>query len=76
MQTKHKFDENSTLRLHKYTNHEIQNKKLKNLSKIRKLHSLFDFHTKRPKLQNREIIIIFYLLQFFVLHFNLNTRLQ
>jgi hypothetical protein len=34
---------------------QIQVKKFKYLSKIGKLGSFFDFHTKRPKLQNRGI---------------------
>ncbi len=52
-QTKNKFDENSTWCTLKYPNHKIQNKKLKSFWKIIKLGSFFDFHTKRPKLQNR-----------------------
>jgi hypothetical protein len=38
--------------------HEIQNKILKSLSKIKKLGSFFHFHTKRPKLQNREMQLV------------------
>jgi hypothetical protein len=57
-QTNDKFDENSTWRTLKYPKHEIQNKKLKSLSKIKKLGSFFDFHTKRPKLQNREMQLV------------------
>jgi hypothetical protein len=34
----------------------IQNKKVKSFSKIKKLGSFFNFHTKRPKLQNRGIL--------------------
>jgi hypothetical protein len=52
-QTKNKFDENSTWRTLKYQNQQIQNKKVKSFSKIGKLDSFFDFHTKRPKLRNR-----------------------
>jgi hypothetical protein len=48
-QTNDKFAENSTWRTFKYP------KQLKSLSKIKKLGSFFDFHTKRPKLQNREM---------------------
>jgi hypothetical protein len=33
-------------------------KKLKSLSKIKKLGSFFDFHTKRPKLQNRKMQLV------------------
>jgi hypothetical protein len=58
IQTKDKFDENSTWRTFKYSNHEIQNKKVKSFSKIKKLGSFFDFHTKRPKLQNRGIQLL------------------
>jgi hypothetical protein len=57
-QTNDKFDENSTWRTFKYTNHDIQSKILKSLSKIKKLGSLFDFHTKRPKPQNREMQLV------------------
>jgi hypothetical protein len=53
IQTKDKFDENSTWSTFKYPIHKIQNNILKSLSKIKKLGSFFDFHTKRPKLQNR-----------------------
>jgi hypothetical protein len=53
-----KFDKNSTWSTFKYPNHEIQNKKLKSLSKIKKLGSFFDFHTKLPKLQNREMQLV------------------
>ncbi len=49
-QTKNNFDENSTWRTLKYQNKLIQVKKSEPLSKIRKLDSFFDFHTKRPKL--------------------------
>jgi hypothetical protein len=52
-QTKNKFDENSTWSTLKYQNKQIQVKKIEPLSKIGKLDSFFDFHTKRPKLQNR-----------------------
>jgi hypothetical protein len=52
-QTKNNFDENSTWCTLKYSNYEIQNKKLKSLLKIKKLGSFFDFHTKRPKLPIR-----------------------
>jgi hypothetical protein len=58
IQTKDKFDENSTWRTFKYPNDEIQNKKLKSLSKIKKLGSFFDFHTKRPKRQHRGIPLV------------------
>ncbi len=47
-QTNDKFDENSTSSTFKYRIHEIQNKIVKSLSKIKKLGSFFDFHTKRP----------------------------
>ncbi len=57
-QTNVKFDENLTWSTFKYPNHEIQNKKLKSLSKIKKLGSFFDFHTKRPKLQNRGMQLV------------------
>jgi hypothetical protein len=52
-QTKNNFDENSTWRTLKYQNKQIQVKKFEPLSKIEKLGSFFDFHIKRPKLQNR-----------------------
>jgi hypothetical protein len=58
IQTKNKFAENSTWCTFKYPEHEIQNKKLKSLSKIKKLCSFFDFHTKRLKLQNREMPLV------------------
>jgi hypothetical protein len=51
--TKNKFDENSTWRTLKYQNTQIQVKKFEPFSKIGKLGSFFDFHTRRPKLQNR-----------------------
>jgi hypothetical protein len=54
-QTKNNFDENSTWSTLKYQNKQIQVKKFEPLSKIGKLDSFFDFHTKRPKLQNRGI---------------------
>jgi hypothetical protein len=54
IQTKDKFAENSMWRTFKYPNNEIQNKKVKSFSKIKKLGSFFDFHTKRPKLQMAE----------------------
>jgi hypothetical protein len=57
-QTNDKFDENSTWSTFKYPIHEIQNKTLKSFSKIKKLGSFFDFHTKRPKLQNRGIPLV------------------
>jgi hypothetical protein len=57
-QTNDKFDENSTWSTFKYPNHEIQSKILKSLSKIKKLDSFFNFHTKRPKLQNREMPLV------------------
>jgi hypothetical protein len=57
-QTKDKFGENSTWSTFKYPKHEIQNKKLQSLSKIKKLGSFFDFHTKRPKLQNRKMQLV------------------
>jgi hypothetical protein len=57
-QTNDKFDENSTWITFKYPNHEIKNKKVKSFSKIKKLDSFFDFHTKRPKLQNREMQLV------------------
>jgi hypothetical protein len=63
-QTKNKFDENSTWRTFKYSNYEIQNKKVKSLSKIKKVGSFFDFHTKRPKLQNREMPLVAEILGF------------
>jgi hypothetical protein len=63
-QTKNNFDENSTWRTLKYTNYEIQNKKVKSLSKIKKLGSFFDFHTKRPKLQIRGIQLLAVILGF------------
>jgi hypothetical protein len=58
IQTKDKFDENLTWSTFKYSNHEIQNKKVKSFSKIKKLGSFFDFHTKRPKLQNRGMPLV------------------
>jgi hypothetical protein len=63
-QTYDKFAENSTWCTFKYPKHEIQNKKLKSLSKIKKLGSFFDFHTKRPKLQNREMQLVALVLGF------------
>ncbi len=54
-QTKNNFDENSTWRTLKYPNKEIQVKKFEPLSKIGKLDSFFDFHTKRPKLLIRRM---------------------
>jgi hypothetical protein len=51
-QAKNNFDENSTWRTLKYQSQQIQVKKLETLSKFGKLESFFDFHTKRPKLQN------------------------
>jgi hypothetical protein len=54
-QTKNNFDENSTWSTLKYQNQQIQVKKFEPLSKIGKLDSFFDLHTKRPKLQNRGI---------------------
>jgi hypothetical protein len=64
IQANDKFDENSTWSTFKYLNHEIQNKKVKSLSKIKKLGSFFDFHTKRPKLQNREMPLVAVILGF------------
>jgi hypothetical protein len=65
IQTKNKFDENSTWCTFKYPNHEIPNKKVKKKnSKIKKLGSFFDFHTKRPKLQNRGIPLVALILEF------------
>jgi hypothetical protein len=64
IQTKDKFDENSTWSTFKYPIHEIQNKKLKSLSKIKKLGSFFDFHTKWPKLQNRGMPLVALILGF------------
>jgi hypothetical protein len=58
IQTKDKFDENSTWSTFKYPIHEIQSKKVKSFSKIKKLGSFFDFHTKRPKLQNRGMPLV------------------
>jgi hypothetical protein len=63
-QTNDKFDENSTWRTFKYPNHKIKNKKLRSLSKIKKLGSFSDFHTKRPKLQNREMQLVAVILGF------------
>jgi hypothetical protein len=63
-QTNDKFDENSTWCTFKYPNHEIQNKKVKSFSKIKKLGSFFDFHTKRPKLQNRGTQLVALILGF------------
>jgi hypothetical protein len=63
-QTKNKFDENSTWRTLKYSNHKIQNKKVKIFSIIKKLGSFFDFHTKRPKLQNRGMHLLAVILEF------------
>jgi hypothetical protein len=63
-QTKNKFYENSTWCTFKYPNHEIQNKKLKSFSKIKKLDSFFDFHTKRRKLQNRGMQLLAVILGF------------
>ncbi len=57
-QNNDKFDENSTWSTFKYPIHEIQSKILKILWKIKKLGSFFDFHTKRPKLQNREMQLV------------------
>jgi hypothetical protein len=54
-QTNDKFDENSTWSTLKYPIHEILHKKLKSLSKIKKLGSFFDFHTK---LQNRGMQLV------------------
>jgi hypothetical protein len=42
----------------------IQNKKVKKISKIKKLDSFLDFHTKRPKLQNREMHLLALILGF------------
>jgi hypothetical protein len=64
IQTNDKFDENSTWSTFKYPIHEIQKKKLKSFSKIKKLGSFFDFHTKRPKLQNREMPLVALILGF------------
>jgi hypothetical protein len=64
IKTKNKFDENSTWCTFKYSNHEIQNKKVKSFSKIKKLGSFFDFHTKRPKLQNRGMHLLAVILEF------------
>jgi hypothetical protein len=47
-----------------YEIHEIQNKKVKKISKIKKLGSFFDFHTKRPKLQNRGMPLVALILEF------------
>jgi hypothetical protein len=58
IQTENKFDENSTWSTFKYPIHEIRNKKVKSLSKIKTVGSFFDFHTKRPKLQNREMQLV------------------
>jgi hypothetical protein len=58
IQTKDKFGENSTWRTFKYPNNEIQDKKVKSFSKIKKLGRFFDFHTKRPKLQNRGMPLV------------------
>jgi hypothetical protein len=63
-QTNDKFDENSTWSTFKYPNHEIQNKKVKSLSKIKKFGSFFDFHTKRPKRQNRGMPLVALILGF------------
>jgi hypothetical protein len=57
-QTKDEFGEISTWSTFKYPIHEIQSKILKSFSKIKKLGSFFDFHTKRPKLQNREMQLV------------------
>jgi hypothetical protein len=64
IQTKDKFDENSTWRTFKYPNHEIQKKKVKSFSKIKKLGSFFDFHTKWSKLQNRGMHLLAVILGF------------
>jgi hypothetical protein len=63
-QTKNKFDENSTRCTFKYQNKQIQVKKFEPLSKIGKLGSFFDFHTKRSKLQNRGIQLLAVILGF------------
>ncbi len=63
-QTKNKFDENSTWCTLKYPNHKTQNKKVKSFSIIKKLGSFFDFHTKRPKLQNRGMQLLAVILGF------------
>jgi hypothetical protein len=55
IQTKNKFDENSTWRTFKYPNHEIQSKKVKSFSKIKKVRQLFRFSyrsAKTPKSRN------------------------
>jgi hypothetical protein len=57
-QTNDKFAENSTWSTLKYPIPEIQNNIMKSFSKIKKLGSFFDFHTKRPKLQNREMQLV------------------
>ncbi len=63
-QTKNNFHENSTWCTLKYLNHKIQNKKIKSFSIIKKLGSFFDFHTKRPKLQNRGMQLLAVMLGF------------
>ncbi len=42
----------------------IQNKKVKSFSKLGKLDSFFDFHTKRSKLQNRGMHLLAVILGF------------
>jgi hypothetical protein len=39
-------------------------KKIKSFLKIKKLGSFFDFHTKRPKLQNRGMQLLAVILRF------------
>ncbi len=68
-QTKDKFDKYSTWSTFKYSNYEIQNKKVKSFSIIKKLGSFFDFHTKRPKLQNRGMQLVALILGFGVWNF-------
>jgi hypothetical protein len=50
--------------LNTYPIHEIQNKKVKSFSKIKKFGSFFDFHTKRPKLQNHGMLLLAVILGF------------
>jgi hypothetical protein len=42
----------------------MRSKTVKSLSKIKKLGSFFDFHTKRPKLQNRGMQLLPVILRF------------
>jgi hypothetical protein len=59
IQTNEKFDENSTWRTFRYP----KQKNEKFIEK-KKLGSFFEFHTKRPKLQNREMHLLALILGF------------